>query len=113
LTYRLFVFLPVFRKTGSVGFGILLTFMAVAASYTFQPLFHVWGPRPDQAWFNIAKIFAFYGAQGFFVYVGIVLQSRWPRADRLIGWLGVLLTTFFMSVCYGLRHLPLEWLRPM
>lgn len=109
MTYRLFVFIPVLRRTGSLALGIFLTFMTVASSYLFQALFYVSSPGGEQSAFTIGKIFAFYFLQACFVYIGLKLSKFWPRAERVTGWFGVLISTVLMALCYGIRHLPFGW----
>ncbi len=111
LTYRLFIFLPVFRSTGSLFLAVFLTFMVVASSYTFQPLFLSLGPGSVASVFAIEKIFVFYALQAVLVYAGIRTERFWPKSDSVYGWWGILITTLLMSVCYGVRHLPLRWVQ--
>lgn len=104
LTYRLFVFLPVLRRTGNLFLAIMLTFLVVGSSYIFQPLFLLLSAHPADPLSNIEKNYVFYVLQGLLVYFGILTRGWWPESGSRKAWFGVLLTTFLMSLCYGVRR---------
>lgn len=103
-----FVWLPVARRTGSIALAIAAVFALfffIHTSFLLNSFLlpgRYFAPDDEGLFVLLYRAIPFYILQAAFLYGGFRLRNLWPKEDKFLGWLGVLMTHFAMSVCFGM-----------
>jgi hypothetical protein len=103
---RLFVFMPLMRRTGMLGLSVVVSFLVAFVfhvdHFVFSNILPQYPPPPDLPKFMVGMLL-FFILQGVAVWLAIRTGRYWPTAGSRKGWLGVALTWAMMIAIHSFR----------
>lgn len=100
LTFSL-IYFPILRVVPSVFLAVFVVFLFswsvhVPPSQVFEVFTRSFAANSRTFWMGLF----FFLSHGLLVYIGLKTRNLWPSETRKLGWLGVLVMTFLMSVLH-------------
>ncbi len=100
--YNWAVFFPIYKKSKSLFLAVFVTFFFTSLMHTTKENFFVLVDNSKN--YLSSEVLFFFVLHGLAVYFSLVFNFKFFNGQRLLGWLGVLITWGIMIVIHSYRY---------